>query len=408
MYRCVSASIRGERRDDVASGRPCGIGLTWISFQIMMRDLHAPALLAFLIACAGSCGGGASTGGGARGAQERRAPSPLVRMSSARLTAGDHATCLRGDRGKVTCWGPLPHTLNDLLAHPETVEVKARALDGAPAASSVVIGNETCVLDQEGSAHCLDPATLTFVRAPFSKPLRMLTMDWARACAVFRDGSLACREGNAPFRPVPGMESGVVEVATAVTHTCVLRESGLVHCFGDNETGGLGNGTTVNSDVPVPVKDLDHVVQISGRRLHTCALRSDGKVLCWGLGDDGQLGDGVSRPTDGVASSPVEVHGLDEVTAISAGNAHTCALRRGHVHCWGGRKESPQEGGLASKVIAPEEVPGLDDVVEIAAGGGHQCALRSDGSVWCWGVMWWLPARGLRKGTARPVRIEGI
>lgn len=378
----------------------------------MLLRLRLALLLPFAIAC----GGGALPASSATQPELRADGRAFVvpARPAPRLVAGHLATCLRGDGGKVTCWGPLPHTLSAFLEHPENVPVEARPLLGAPPAAFVSLGAvATCVLDAAGAASCIDPKTLPF--APFvpvpptgdgARAIRILAEDGAagaRACAVFHDGALACRLGEGPFLPVGGLPP-VVGVTTAVTHVCALSDDGRVRCFGDNEVGSLGDGTTTNSSTPVVVTGLDHVVQISGRGMHTCALRADGHVLCWGFGDAGQLGDGVARSPEGFSNRPVLVRDLDDVTAISVGNGHGCALRRHQVYCWGGRAAGEVTGPV------PVKVPGLDDVVEIAAGAGHQCALRGDGAVWCWGTGWWIPvpAKTLRPSVPRPVRIPGV
>jgi alpha-tubulin suppressor-like RCC1 family protein len=94
-------------------------------------------------------------------------------------------------------------------------------------------------------------------------------------------------------------------MAAGAYHTCVVM-NGAIECFGWNDRGQLGNNTTKDSDVPVPVWGLTTGVQaIAAGYGHTCAL-VNGRVQCWGWNDYYQLGDG-SR-TD--SSVPVSVQGL--------------------------------------------------------------------------------------------------
>jgi alpha-tubulin suppressor-like RCC1 family protein len=118
-----------------------------------------------------------------------------------------------------------------------------------------------------------------------------------------------------------------------------------------------------------------------------CALLSGGTVKCWGSNYAGELGDGTIGDGSGGPSTPVQVIGLSDVTAIASGDSwHTCALRRdGTVKCWG--ENSAGELGDGTKVnrSTPVSVVGLADVDVVAAGQEDSCAGLVDLSVWCWG-----------------------
>jgi len=75
-------------------------------------------------------------------------------------------------------------------------------------------------------------------------------------------------------------------------HTCALLNTGAVRCWGENEDGQLGDGSTTDQLTPSDVSGLLDVVEVSAGDRHTCALVSDHVVYCWGANDLGQLGKG--------------------------------------------------------------------------------------------------------------------
>jgi hypothetical protein len=108
--------------------------------------------------------------------------------------------------------------------------------------------------------------------------------------------------------------------------------------------------------------------------------------------------------------NPVAVPGLETgVTAISAGEAHTCALVQDQVICWGQNTYGQVGSGTKSATSGPVKVRGLPPGVQaIAAGSGHTCALV-DGKPWCWGNIWYfLPTAPEGKDGLSPVEIPNF
>ncbi|MBI3774575.1 MAG: hypothetical protein HY273_03320 [Gammaproteobacteria bacterium] len=221
------------------------------------------------------------------------------------------------------------------------------------------------------------------------------------------------RTGTSPGTPVvstPILVAANLAITSTPTivagyaHTCALSLVGEVQCWGRNDSGQLGNGSTTNSNTSVtitstsgPVTALtpgDATVTGLGGRItalaagngHTCALNGAGAVQCWGWNVVGQLGNGDTIDS----TNPVRVVGLSgQVTALTAGPTHTCAATSvGDVQCWGSNSNGELGNGstLPNTSITPVTVPGLSGMVTaLQAGYLYTCALSSSGAVQCWG-----------------------
>ena len=169
-------------------------------------------------------------------------------------------------------------------------------------------------------------------------------------------------------------------------HGVALRTSGSAWAWGCNTQGQLGDNTTTDRSSPVSVVGgFSNWCQISAGGCHTAAVRTTGSAWAWGCNNYGQLGDNSIV----AASSPVSVvGGFNDWCQISAGNAHTAALRTGgSAWAWGDNSFGGRLGdNTATCRSSPVSVVGgFTDWCQISAGSIHTAAVRTGGSAWAWG-----------------------
>lgn len=185
-----------------------------------------------------------------------------------------------------------------------------------------------------------------------------------------------CRRASVDVDPEAAVSAGG-------RHACAVTEIGKIYCWGENDHGQLGDGTTSNRSTPVAVDGVDSAVAVAVGAFHSCGLLDDGTVLCWGKNQSGQLGNGTSN---GKSPNPVAVEGLDSAVAISVGLDSTCALvDGGGVRCWGRNEQGQLGDGSTENRSSPVEVRGIDSAVSVSTSGFHTCAVLEEGPARCWG-----------------------
>jgi uncharacterized repeat protein (TIGR01451 family) len=238
--------------------------------------------------------------------------------------------------------------------------------------------------------------------------------NYAMCWGYNQDGVLG--DGTTTPRYTPRSVSGIstaVSIDAGNNHACASLTDGTVKCWGNNFTGQLGDGTTKQSSTPVFVAGITSSLGITAGNGHSCAVQGDGTVKCWGDNQSGQIGIGsVANP-----NVPQPVNGVDLVTDVSIAKSsyyHACAvLANGTVDCWGNNYYGQLGNGVTSSVQSlysgQSLVTGIVNAMSISAGVTHTCALLADGTIKCWGSnLYGQLGNGSLVASSTPVTVAGI
>ena len=200
-------------------------------------------------------------------------------------------------------------------------------------------------------------------------------------------------------------------LAAGANHSCAVFD-GRLKCWGANGSGQLGDTSKTARGAPVAVQGLPSgaVTAVGAGDNHTCAVVG-GDVYCWGTASSGAIGPGASSDSP----FPVRVTGLPgPASEVRGGADYTCALVGKRVYCWGENTNSRLGDGTDVSHEAPSAVVDaagiLDEVVQISAGNDHACALKSNGVVVCWGHNdgGTLGNAGAGASSSKAVPVEGL
>ncbi len=267
-----------------------------------------------------------------------------------------------------------------------------------------------------------------------------------QACAVATDGRGYC--WGESFGPTPAAVGGAlrfIQVRPGIQHTCGLTTDNRVYCWGFNNHGQLGNGSTAQfSETPVEIAGGRRykLLRVSSAGGFSCAITTGNASFCWGANDHGQLGDGSTTPR----RSPVRVKGGITFASVTLGRLHTCGLTAAdQAYCWGdnsngqlglgngfeqhqprlvsgglrlrhalGRRVPHLRGGEQHRLLLgpkrqrttgrrhhhrrgkPAPVSGGLQFRGVSAGGFHTCGVTISRAAYCWGYNWY---GGLGDGT---------
>jgi alpha-tubulin suppressor-like RCC1 family protein len=329
------------------------------------------------------------------------------------VSAGLAHTCAVKDDGRLFCWGEGSF---GRLGNDETavslvpVQEATEATDWAQVSTSAFSAH-TCAVKRDGRLFCwgtggsgqLGNGGNVGSRVPVQEATGAI--DWAQVsigsaytCAAKQDGRLFCwgaggfgrlGTGDSEGSLVPVQETTEAadwaQVSAGSAHTCAVKQDGRLFCWGSNSSGQRGNDEEV--DVLLPSQEVSGAgdwIQTSAGLFHTCGVKTDGRVFCWGRGSFGRLGN------DDTAASLVPVQESTEATdwiQVSAGGAHTCAVKQdGRLFCWGQGSSGQLGRPMQNSVVPVQESTEATDWVEVSAGGAYTCALKEDGRLFCWGT----------------------
>lgn len=369
---------------------------------------------------------------------------PIVTSTYASgLSAGSDKACVITTAGTLKCWGgtrdPEPLAAGETWKHVATGGITQDS------------GIAACAIRSDDTLWCWAHPGTTLVQ-PHTGSFQYVRVSPGSRCAIATSGELYCWGHNNVFGPLGtndtigrvtptliGTDKDWKLVAPGGNHTCAIKTSGALYCWGWNGFGQVGHGgAEMQRNEPVAIDTANTYLDVDTRGVQTCAIRTDGSLHCWGSGailqsnipkaidaakdwakvrvgvgfacglktngsihcfgsnDRGQLSlpviaGNLSRPT------PQQVGSAVDWDDLATGDAFACAKKKttGTVWCWGSNSGNQLGGNPPGNHLSPKRVGAAGEFANVGAGSDNVCAVRSNGSLACWGNYGGMPETGV-------------
>jgi len=283
-----------------------------------------------------------------------------------KLDAGVSHTCAIDDAGGARCWGARTGGGLGDGQSAGTYNIPGAVQASGTLFTEISAGqNFTCALDTAGALWC-----------------------WG----VNNSGQLGSggtTMSTVPQRAIVPVGMTFNQISAGASHACALATTGEVLCWGYNNQGRLGDGTTTNRLIPTPVNSIKTFVRVQAGRFHSCAIDTDDQLHCWGANGYNQIHEMNTEPV--LSPLPVAAADAHAVLDVGVGNYHTCVVTgaaSGNLFCKGANGQGQLgyfTGGVPSLAFGSVPTSSGARVVQVQAGDVFTCARLSSGLVYCWG-----------------------
>lgn len=377
---------------------------------------------------------------GASQAHVATAEISVVALRFVQVTTGDHYTCAVSAADRGYCWGiNFSGQLGKggITSNP----TGPRGVAGDLWFREIRAGYQhTCAVTTDDGAYCWglnDQGRLGNGRAHgrVTKPrpvattvsFRTVQVGGRFSCGLTPEGQAYCwgdnRRGALGLeRPTAYLPTPRFPVSRTLTFrsislgdesACGLTLDGTAWCWGRNDVGQLGDGTTLDRPIATRVAGGIRFQTIRLGRTFSCAIDTDGIGYCWGSNVHGRLGNGTYGGQS-LTPEPLATEERFQDLAVGAGGA--CALSlSGEAYCWGSNLGAAmgQDPATVRQSNVPMAVRGSHLFRKISRRGSHACAIGTDDLLYCWGSNVWgalgalVPNQSLSEGVFEPLLVDG-
>lgn len=274
------------------------------------------------------------------------------------ISAGSFFSAGIKSDGTLWVWGSVPPDQGITISTPNQVGLDTNWMAVSCGTYHILLLKEDSTLWSMGSNE-FGQLGIGNTLSAFSPQLLDSTLKWEKiqagshhSAAIKNDGTLwtwgVNDKGqlgvggflNSPL-PTQVQVSGICKsVALHTFHTLAIFDSGngaKLYAWGENYSGQLGNGTTINSPVPIEVVQNNSPNSswktVAAGQFYSAAIRSDNTLWVFGLNEMGQLGPNLAQ---GIYSLPVEFEPGSTWLDIKAGDSFCYGVKDDfNVYTWG-------------------------------------------------------------------------